>query len=67
MVEIVNVIDSKVELCGFYIEDNKVLNLILSVKEDQSGIPEPPRFRTKEESEPVGCDASILIKNLIKH
>lgn len=62
--QIVSVEGSKVKINGFHFGGHDVPKIILSVKEDRSGIPEPPRFRTKKESKPVGCKAGMLIKTL---
>ena len=58
---IVRIEGLKVKIKGHHCDG--IPDMILSVKEDEDGKPEPPRFRTKEESEPVGCEAGMLIMN----
>ena len=56
---------SKVKIFGYHVDSDDVSHMILSVREDVDGKPEAPKFRTKEETESVGCEAGMLIKNLV--
>ena len=64
MFQIVPIEGSKVKISGYHVDSDDVSHMILSVRENVDGKPEAPKFRTREETESVGCEAGMLIKIL---